>query len=91
MAKLKMKKLPKKPKANASVQAMENYLKKVAEIKSYNAGAKRQNDHAVSLRKKIAAIGSADVLPSARSSFSVKRKKKSTGKKKSARKGKGHR
>lgn len=90
MAKLKMKKLPKKPKASASVATMESWLKKVAEIKNQNAHAKRQNEHAASLRKKIASIGSADVLPSSRS-FSTTRRKKSAGKKKTARKGKGRR
>jgi hypothetical protein len=83
MAKLKLKKLPKKPKASASVATMEAWLKKVAEIKQHNSGVKRHNDHAASLRKKIAAIGSTDVLPSQRS-FSVNRKKKSGGPKKKA-------
>jgi len=82
MAKLKLKKLPKKPKASASVATMEAYLKKVADIKNHNAGVKRHNDHAATLRKKIAAIGSADVLPSHRASFSVKRKKKTGSPKK---------
>jgi hypothetical protein len=80
MAKLKLKKLPRKPKAGASVATMETWLKKAADIKFHNACVKKQNDHAATLRKKIAAIGSADVLPSARSTFSAKRKKKAASK-----------
>ena len=59
MAKLKLKKYPRKPKATASVQVMENYLAKVKEIDKQNAKIKAENSKAVSLRKKIGSIGRA--------------------------------
>lgn len=54
MAKLKMKKLPKKPKANASVGTKENWLKKAAEVKKENARRVSVNKRSGELSKKIA-------------------------------------
>ncbi len=56
MAQLKMKKMPKKPKAKASVKQMENYLKKVAEIKKENSRRTTVNKKADNLRKKISGL-----------------------------------
>lgn len=56
MAKLKMKKYPKKPKANASVTVKENYLDKVKEIDKENAHRKAENKKSDTLTKKIAGI-----------------------------------
>lgn len=60
MAALKMKKLPKAPKASASIQTKENYLRRVTEIKRENAKRAALNRKSETLTKKIA---------SARSSF----------------------
>ena len=43
MATLKMKKMPKAPKKNASIEAMERYLNKVKEIKKENADRVAKN------------------------------------------------
>ena len=43
MATLKMKKMPKAPKKNASIEAMEHYLNKVKEIKKENADRVAKN------------------------------------------------
>ena len=53
MAALKLKKYPRKPKANASVGVMENHIAKCKEVDKENA--KRKSEHAkkVNLRKKI--------------------------------------
>ena len=56
MAKLKMLKLPKKPKASASVSVMENYLKRVSEVQKENRRREAENKKAENLRKKIAGI-----------------------------------
>jgi hypothetical protein len=56
MANLKMKKLPKKPKASASVATKENYLKKVAEVKKENTRRAAQNKKSADLTKKISGI-----------------------------------
>lgn len=56
MAKLKMLKYPKKPKANASVTSMENYLSKTKEIDKKNTARKAQNAKKETLRKKISGI-----------------------------------
>lgn len=56
MAKLKMLKLPKKPKASASVSVMENYLKRVSEVQKENRRREADNKKAETLRKKIAGI-----------------------------------
>lgn len=54
MAKLKMKKLPKKPKASASVETKKNWLKKANEVKKENARRARENKVSEQLSKKIA-------------------------------------
>ena len=56
MAKLKMRRYGKKPKANASVSAMENYIAKCREIDKDNAKRKAENSKKDTLRKKIGAI-----------------------------------
>ena len=56
MAKLKMKRYPKKPKANASVQVMENYLDRCKSIDKDNAKRKSDNAKASTLRKKISGL-----------------------------------
>jgi len=56
MAKLKMLHYPKKPKANASISAMENYLAKTKEIDKKNAQRKAENSKKETLRKKIGAV-----------------------------------
>lgn len=53
MAKLKMLKLPKRPKANASVAVKENWLKRAAEVKKENACRRAQNKKSDELSKKI--------------------------------------
>ena len=59
MAKLKLKRYPKKPKASASVATMQNYLQRVREVDKENSRRKSENSKAASLRKKIGAIGRA--------------------------------
>jgi len=56
MAKLKMLKYPRKPKANASVATMENYLKKRSEIDKANKKRKAENDKKDKLRKRISGL-----------------------------------
>ena len=56
MAKLKMLKYGRKPKANASVSVMENFLAKCKEIDKKNAQRKAENGKKETLRKKIGAI-----------------------------------
>ena len=56
MAKLKAKKIPKKPKARASVETMERYLKKVAEVKKENKKIEAKNKKADTLRKRISGL-----------------------------------
>lgn len=58
MATLKMKKLPKAPKASASIQSKENYLKRVAEIKRENNRRAALNKKSDALSKKIAGVRS---------------------------------
>ncbi len=53
MAALKMKRLPKKPKASASVEVKENWLKKAAEVKKENARRASMNKKSTELSKKI--------------------------------------
>jgi len=58
--KLTLKKLPKKPKASASIKVKENYLKKVGEIKKENNKRITANKSAVkkneTLQKRIGAV-----------------------------------
>ncbi|NMA84863.1 MAG: hypothetical protein GX962_13490 [Epulopiscium sp.] len=49
-----MKKLPKKPKASASVEVKENWLRRAAEVKKENARRARLNKRSEELSKKIA-------------------------------------
>lgn len=56
MAKLKMQKYGKKPKATASVSTMENYIVKCREIDKENAKRKALNSKKEVLRKKISGI-----------------------------------
>lgn len=56
MAKLKLKKLPKKPKATASIASKEAYLKKVAEIRKANAKIKALQKRSATLDKKISSL-----------------------------------
>ncbi len=53
MAKLKLKKLPKKPKASASVTTKENWLKRVADIRKENARIRADKKKSEALDKKI--------------------------------------
>lgn len=54
MAKLKMLRMPKKPKASASIESKENWLKRVAEIKKENAKRASLNKKSAELSKRIA-------------------------------------
>lgn len=56
MAKLKMKRYPKKPKASASVATMENYLQRCKAIDKENAQRKAENTKKDTLRKKISGV-----------------------------------
>lgn len=53
MRKPKKIKNPKKPKANASVKVMENYLKKVKDVAKRNAENEREYKKAQNLKEKI--------------------------------------
>jgi hypothetical protein len=87
MAKLKMLKLPKKPKAAASIAVKERYLAKVEALKKENQRRKGINDYAKKLDAQISGIGSAAVLPNRFAAFSKRKKKKASGpKKKTAKK-----
>lgn len=55
MAKLKMLKMPKAPKAGASVAVKEAYLKRLAEVKKENARREAENKKSEALSKKISA------------------------------------
>lgn len=54
MAKLKMLKRPKAPKASASIAVKENYLKKLAAVKKENSRRASINRKSEELSKKIA-------------------------------------
>ena len=54
MAKLKMLKLPKKPKLSASVATKERWLARAIEIKKENARRIAMNKRSMELSKKIA-------------------------------------
>lgn len=53
MRKPKKLKLPKKPKANASVASMENYLKRVKEVEKANSDKEKEYKKSLALRDKI--------------------------------------
>lgn len=55
MAKLKMKRLPKKPKQSASVQTKINWLKRADEVKRENARRAQENKKSAELSRKISA------------------------------------
>lgn len=55
MAKLKMLRLPKRPKQSASVEAKQNWLKKADEIKRENARRAQENKKSADLSRKISA------------------------------------
>ena len=59
MAKVKMKKYPKKPKPSASLEVKERYLKRVSEIDKENAKRKAMQKKSEALSKRIAGIGRA--------------------------------
>jgi hypothetical protein len=59
MASTKLLKYGKKPKANASVQVMQNYIAKCKEIDKKNAARKADKKKAEGLKKQIANIGRA--------------------------------
>lgn len=56
MAKLKMLKYPRKPKAGASVPVLERWLKRKSEIDKENNKRKTLNKKQENLRKRIAGI-----------------------------------
>lgn len=55
MAKLKMKRLPKKPKQSASVATKINWLKRADEVKRENARRAQENKKSAELSRKISA------------------------------------
>ncbi|MEI6555507.1 MAG: hypothetical protein WCL70_07960 [Paludibacter sp.] len=57
--KLKLSKYPKKPKANASVSTLENYISKCKEVDKKNAEVRKMNSKRDSLKKTVAKIGKA--------------------------------
>jgi hypothetical protein len=57
MAKLKMKKHPKKPKASASNVVKENYIRRCKEIDKENAHKKSEKLRSKKLDAQIGAIG----------------------------------
>ena len=56
MAKLKMKRYPKKPKQSASASTMQKYLDRCRDIDKENAKRKSENSKAEGLRKRIAGL-----------------------------------
>lgn len=52
----KKRKYPKKPKAGASVAAMENYLRRRKEVDRYNAEIEREKKKKATLRQKISRL-----------------------------------
>ena len=57
--KLKLSKYPKKPKANASVSTLENYISRCKEVDKKNAEVRKSNAKRESLKKSVAKIGKA--------------------------------
>jgi len=53
MRKPKKLKMPRKPKASASVSVMENYLKRVKDVTKANADKEKEYKKALALREKI--------------------------------------
>lgn len=83
MAKLKYLKLPKKPKASASVATLRAYVDKVAAIKRTNQERAKINAEHDRLKKQVHSINGTHVMPGTRSSaiHHKPRRKKSTTKK----------
>lgn len=59
MAKVKLKRYPKKPKPSASVEVKERYLKRVLEIDKENAKRRALKKKSEALSKRISGIGRA--------------------------------
>jgi len=55
--KKKEKKYPKKPKAGASLKAMENYLQKCKQIDAENKKIRAHNKKCEEMKKKIQTVG----------------------------------
>lgn len=85
MSKLKMLKLPKKPKRSASLETKQKFIAKVKAIQHENAKRHKLNQDSERLSNVIAGIGSTHVLPSgfsARITRPSKAHKKGSGVKK---------
>jgi hypothetical protein len=59
MAKLKLLKYPKKPKANASVTTLQNYIQRCKDVDKKNADVRKNRTKRESLKKTVAKIGRA--------------------------------
>jgi len=57
--KLKLSKYPKKPKATASVSALETYIARCKEVDKKNAEKRKMNAKRETLKKSVAKIGKA--------------------------------
>jgi hypothetical protein len=86
MAKLKYLKLPKKPKAGASIKQLDAWLKRVDGIRKENAQRKSLNDQHERLSKRVAGIGSTYVTPGASRAAMGATRKKAAPKKTAAKK-----
>lgn len=86
MATTKYLKLPKKPKAGASVNQLSAWLKKVDEVKRINQARKREADAKKKLQARVAGIGAAYVIPSGTSVVRVSTRKKAEAAKPAKRK-----
>jgi hypothetical protein len=100
MAKLKMLKLPKKPKASASLETKQKFLAKAGEIKKENVRRNQINDKSAKLDKVISGVTNSSVIVrpssfnakvvrtkrSGASTVATKAKKKTTARKTAAKK-----
>lgn len=59
MAKLKLSKYPKKPKATASVTTLSNYIQRCKDVDKKNAEVRKTNAKRETLKKAVAKIGRA--------------------------------
>lgn len=57
MAKFSLKKYPKKPKANASNDVLQNYLNRCKDVDKHNAEVKRAKEQNKKLRSQVAKVG----------------------------------
>jgi|GEM_PF-1852175 len=55
----KLLKYPKKPKATASVQTLQNYIQRCKDVDKRNAEIRRENAKRDTLKKQVAKIGRA--------------------------------